>query len=116
MHEYETKIDLIAWGCETDAIVQYEPDENDILISSVVIRRCVKERGDLVYCPDGSHYLVRVPEYVEAEIFPVLSGKQIATLAQEIIAARAEADWSCVMNEPMTIRFNFPPQFPGVRL
>ena len=114
MYEHETRIRLL--GADLDVIVQFEPDEEDILISSVVVRRCVKERGDIAYCPDGTSYLVRFPEYVEAEVFPILSGKQIAALAAEILAEREAEDWSCVMNEPMTMRFNFPPQFAGVRL
>jgi len=113
MHEYQTKVDLI--GSEIDAIIRFEPDEEDILISSVMVRRCVKERGDLD-CSTSGNYPVRFPKYVEAEVFPVLSGSQIAALAAEILAEREAEDWSCVMNEPMTMRFNFPPQFAGVRL
>ena len=113
MYEHETRLHLL--GEDLDVIVQFEPDEEDILISSVMVRRCVKERGDIDYSTSGN-YPVRFPKYVEVEVFPVLSGSQIAALVEEILAEREAEDWSCVMNEPMTIRFNFPPQFAGVRL
>lgn len=120
MFEHETSISL--FGEEIDALVQYEPDPDpdgggdDILITSVVVRRCTHERGDICYSPDGQPFRVHFPKYAEVEIMPVLLGRHLAELAKQILAEREEDKWDCVMSEPMTIRYNFPTNFPGVRL
>ena len=55
--EYETKLELA--GEDYPALVQYELDgdegANAICISNVILRRCVAQRGDVVYHPDGSN-------------------------------------------------------------
>ncbi|MDG4549882.1 MAG: hypothetical protein P9F19_01525 [Candidatus Contendobacter sp.] len=115
MNEYETKIDLA--GEELPAIVEYEsdgPGATGILIYSVLLRRCIKERGDIAYCPDGSFYKVTFPEFISIEIFPFLNGRQLKLLAEEINANLAEQDWDETMNEPATINFNFPTNYAGV--
>ena len=122
MCEHETTISF--FGEEIDALVQYEPDPdpdgggNDVLITSVVIRRCTHQRGDMLYSPDGQAFPVTFPQFAKIEIMPVLLGRQIADLAKQILAEKTEEDWSLVMNEPKGRGYaaDFPPQFPGIRL
>ena len=84
--EYETKLELA--GEDYPALVQYELDEGDganaICISNVILRRCVAQRGDVVYHPDGDCHLVNFPEYIYLEIFDWLKGSQLKAIAEEI--------------------------------
>ena len=116
--EYETKLELA--GEDYPALVQYELDGGDganaICISNVILRRCVAQRGDVVYHPDGDYHIVNFPEYIYLEIFDWLKGSQLKAIAEEIYADIEEKNWDEVMNEPLTIRYNAPTNFPGVRL
>ncbi len=124
--EYETTLDLA--GEPLPAFIQYEADPlndeehspADICINSVVLRRCVKQRGDIAYLPDGDAYQVRFPEYIELDIFQFLKGCQLKEIAEEIYASFEEKNWRDVMNEPRSyvprLPRNFPDNFPGVRL
>ena len=119
MNEYETKLELA--GESLTAIVQYEVDEGDganaICISNVILRRCVAQRGDVVYHPDGDCHLVNFPEYIELDIFQFMKGRQLKSIAEEIYADIEENNWNEVMNEPRQyVPRNFPENFPGVRL
>lgn len=123
MNEYETTLELA--GESLPALVHYETDPlddegqsaADICISSVVLRRCVKQRGDIAYLPDGDAYQVTFPEYIELDIIQFLKGCQLKELAEEIYANLEANNWHEVMNEPRQyIPRNFPPNFPGVRL
>ena len=122
MHEHETTISL--FGEEVDALIEFEPDfdpdgnEDNILITSVEIRRCTHQRGDMLYSPDGQAFPVTFPQYAKVEILPIMLGKQIAELAKQILGEKAEEDWASVMNEPKGRGYaaDFPSQFPGVRL
>jgi hypothetical protein len=117
--EYETRLELA--GEDYQALVQYELDEGDganaICISNVILRRCVAQRGDVVYHPDGDCHLVNFPEYIYLEIFNWLKGSQLKVIAEEIYADIEEKNWNEAMNEPRQyVPRNFPPNFPGVRL
>ena len=117
--DHETKIELM--GKDYPALVEYEFDEgqgaDSILILSVTLRRCVKQRGDLDYDHHGDAYLVRTPIFISLDITQFLNGKQIKALAEEVYADIKENNWDEVMNEPRQhVPSNFPPNFPGVRL
>ncbi len=66
------------------AVIEYEPDDGDVLITAVILKRCVKQRGDTAYCPDGSFYKVTFPEFIQLDITQFLRGSQIKALADEI--------------------------------
>ena len=117
--EYETKLELA--GEDYPALVQYELDgdegANAICISNVILRRCVAQRGDVVYHPDGDCHLVNFPEYIYLEIFNWLKGSQLKVIAEEVYESIEEKNWDEVMNEPRNYcPRNFPTNFPGVRL
>lgn len=117
--EYETKLELA--GEDYPALVQYELDgdegANAICISNVILRRCVAQRGDVVYHPDGDYHIVNFPEYIYLEIFNWLKGSQLKAIAEEIYADIEEKNWNEIMNEPRQyVPRNFPTNFPGVRL
>lgn len=116
--EHKTKIELA--GEEMPALVEYEldgPDVEDVMITSVRLRRCVAQRGDVVYHPDGDYHFARFPEYIELEIFQWLKGSQLKALAEEIYESLEEKNWDEVMNEPRQyVPRNYPENFPGVRL
>lgn len=123
MNEYETTLELA--GESLPALVHYEADPlndegqsaADICISGVVLRRCVKQRGDLSYDNHGDAYLVTFPEYIELDIFQLLKSSQLKELAEEIYESLEENNWHEVMNEPRQyVPRNFPQNFPGVRL
>lgn len=126
MYSYETTLELA--GESLPAIIGYETDPlndegqsaADICISSVILRRCVKQRGDIAYLPDGDAYQVTFPEYIELDIFQLLGGSQLKELAEEIYESLEENNWHDVMNEPRSygprLPRNFPDNFPGVRL
>ena len=119
MNEYETKLELA--GKDYPALVEYEFDEgngaNAILISNVILRRCVAQRGDVVYHPDGDCHLVNFPEYIELDIFQFLTGSQLKVLAEEVYESIEADNWNEVMNEPRQyVPRNFPANFLGVRL
>ena len=118
-YEYETRLEIV--GEEMPAIIEYETDDGNgadgILITSVVLRRCVAQRGDVVYHPDGDCHLVNFPEYITLDITQFLKGSQIKTLAEEVYESIEEKNWDEVMNEPRQyVPRNFPSNFPGVRL
>lgn len=117
--EHETSLELV--GEDYSALIQYEIDPsdeeesaNDICISSVVIRKCVAQRGDVVYHPDGDYHKIYFPEFIELEILYFLNGRQLKALAEEIYAEIKERCWDEVMDEPITMRYNAPTNFPGV--
>jgi len=114
--EYETKLELA--GEDYPALVQYELDgdecANAICISNVILRRCVAQRGDVVYHPDGSFHKATFPEYITLDITNFLRASSIKALAEEIHEAMAEENWKEVMNEPARINYNFPTNYPGV--
>ena len=116
--EHKTKIELA--GEEMPAIVEYEldgPGVEDVCIESVRLRRCVAQRGDVVYHPDGDYHIVNFPEFIELEIFRFLRGSQLKALAEEVYASIEEKNWDEVMNEPRQyVPRNYPENFPGVRL
>lgn len=115
--KYETTLELA--GVPMPAIIEYEIDGSGpegILIGSVTLKRCVAQRGDVVYHPDGSFHKVTFPEYITLEITNFLRGSSIKALAEEINAALVEENWNDVMNEPARIEYNFPANYPGVQL
>ena len=116
--EYETRLEIV--GEEMPAIIEYEIDgegPSGILICSISLRRCVAQRGDVVYHPDGDYHIVNFPEYIYLEIFGWLKGSQLKAIAEEIYADIEEKNWDEVMNEPRQyVPRNFPENFPGVRL
>jgi len=86
--EHQTKIELA--GAEMPAIVEYGldgPGVEDVCIESVRLRRCVAQRGDVVYHPDGDYHFARFPEFIELEIFRFLRGSQLKAIAEEIMKA-----------------------------
>lgn len=118
MHlNHETKLELAGEALPAD--VQYELDgegPEGIRISSVILKRCIHRRGEIVYHPDGDYHEARFPEYVELEIFNLLNGRQLRALAEEINADLVEKNRNDAMNEPNVIKYNFPTNFPGARL
>lgn len=112
---HETKIDLA--GEELPAMIEYEvdgPGPEGILISSVLLRRCVKERGDLSFDERGAAYKVTSPEFISTEIFPFLNGQQLKLLAEDISADLEGQNWNETMNEPNYINYDYPPNYAGV--
>ena len=112
--KYETTLELA--GVPMPAIIEYEIDGNGpegILIGSVILKRCVAQRGDVVYHPDGSFHKATFPEYITLEITNFLRASSIKALAEEIHTALAEENWNEVMNEPARINYNFPTNYPG---
>ena len=116
--EYETRLEIV--GEEMPAIIEYEIDgegPSGILICSISLRRCVAQRGDVVYHQDGDCHLANFPEYITLEITQFLKGSQIKSLAEEVYESIKENNWDEVMNEPCQyVPRNFPDNFPGVRL
>lgn len=117
--DHETKIDLM--GKDYPALVEYEFDEGQgadcVLILSVTLRHCVKQRGDLDYDHHGDAYLVRTPIFISLDITQFLNGKQIKALAEEVYEKIRENDWDEVMNEPRQyVPRNYPENFPGATL
>ena len=113
--EYETRLEIV--GEEMPAIIEYEIDgegPSGILICSISLRRCVAQRGDVVYHPDGSFHKATFPEYITLDITNFLRASSIKALAEEIHTALAEENWNEVMNEPARINYNFPTNYPGV--
>lgn len=113
--EYETRLEIV--GEEMPAIIEYEIDgegPSGILICSISLRRCVAQRGDVVYHPDGSFHKATFPEYITLDITNFLRASSIKALAEEIHEAMAEENWKEVMNEPARINYNFPTNYPGV--
>lgn len=120
MNEYETRIEIA--GEELPAVIEYEPDDGDVLITAVILKRCVKQRGDTAYCPDGSFYKVTFPEFIQLDITKFLRGSQIKALADEISSAiaadaadariRQEEDrWNAIMMETYD---NAPRHYEGM--
>ncbi len=85
MIEHETRIEIA--GEELPAVIEYEPDDGDVLITAVILKRCIKQRGDTAYCPDGSFYKVTFPEFIQLNITQFLRGSQIKALVDEISSA-----------------------------
>ena len=113
--EYETRLEIV--GEAMPAIIEYEIDgegPSGILICSISLRRCVAQRGDVVYHPDGSFHKATFPEYITLDITNFLRASSIKALAEEIHEAMAEENWKEVMNEPARINYNFPTNYPGV--
>ncbi len=120
MIEHETRIEIA--GDELPAVIEYEPDDGDVLITAVILKRCVKQRGDTAYCPDGSFYKVTFPEFIQLNITQFLRGSQIKALADEISSAivadaadaliRQEEDrWDAIMMETYD---NAPRHYEGM--
>lgn len=115
MNKHETKIELA--GEDLPAIIEYEtdgPGPDGILISAVLLRRCVAQRGDVVYHPDGTHHKATFPEFISIDIFNFLRGSQIKNLAKEISDDMASHNWNELMNEPNYINYEFPTNYTGV--
>ncbi len=112
---YETKIELS--GEDLPALIEYEIDgkgPEGILVISVLLRRCVAQRGDVVYHPDGTYHKATFPEFISIDIFNFLRGSQIKSLAEAISADLADQNWNEVMNEPNYINYEFPTNYAGV--
>lgn len=119
MLTHETKIEVL--GELRPALVEYELDglecKDELLITAVILRHCIAERGDLRYMPDGDAYCVRFPIYEEVDIFKILNGKQLEVLADEIYFSLKEKEWDDVMiNDRPVMKWNAPTNYPGVRI
>lgn len=119
MLTHETSIEVL--GESRQALVEYELDglesKDELLITAVILRHCIAQRGDLRYMPDGDAYKVHFPLYEEVDIFRVLNGKQLEILAEEIYTSLRQQEWDDVMkNDHPKMRFNAPTNYPGVRI
>ena len=81
--EHETRIEIA--GVALPAVIEYEPDEDgDILVCSVVIKRCTAKHGDIVYHKDGSYHQAYFPEFITLDMTAFIADSTIQTLADEI--------------------------------